>query len=199
VGRSLYGAVSRRPPTPLDTMVARTEGCTYAANVWNLSIVQGPFSVAPCQCPKRYDSQLLHRCTTPKERERGGGGGWCTEQAGARRERAAGANASSIRRTHAKERLHADGLDRSRVRRRRRGGECVRQKRRWRRGGLTCSTGGSGGRRWRPRCSCTARAACRCRTLPRMVTQPTWSYTGCADTVICGRAHALAEPTTPHK
>jgi hypothetical protein len=33
---------------------------TCAANFWDLSIVQGPFSVAPCET--RYDSQLLHRC-----------------------------------------------------------------------------------------------------------------------------------------
>jgi hypothetical protein len=33
----------------LSTIVARTEGYTYAANVWDLFIVQGPVSVAPCQ------------------------------------------------------------------------------------------------------------------------------------------------------
>jgi hypothetical protein len=38
-----------RPPIPLTRIVARTEGYTYAAKVWDLSIVQGPFSVAPCQ------------------------------------------------------------------------------------------------------------------------------------------------------
>jgi hypothetical protein len=30
-------------------MVARTKGYTYGASGWDLSIVQGPFSVAPCQ------------------------------------------------------------------------------------------------------------------------------------------------------
>jgi hypothetical protein len=55
-----HAAVSRRPPIYLDTMVARNEGYTYAAKVWDLSILQGPFSVAPCQ-PWRYDSQLFHR------------------------------------------------------------------------------------------------------------------------------------------
>ena len=40
---------SRRPPIPLTRMVARTQGYTYDAHVWDLSIVQGPFSVAPCQ------------------------------------------------------------------------------------------------------------------------------------------------------
>jgi hypothetical protein len=42
--------VSRRlPPVSLSRMLARTEGYTYDANVWDLSIVHGPFSVAPCQ------------------------------------------------------------------------------------------------------------------------------------------------------
>jgi hypothetical protein len=45
---------------PLDTMVPRSEGCTYAANVWDSSIVHGPFSVAPSPNPKRYDAPLLH-------------------------------------------------------------------------------------------------------------------------------------------
>jgi hypothetical protein len=38
--------------TPADfryVNVARTEGYTYDANVWDVSLVQGPFSVAPCQ------------------------------------------------------------------------------------------------------------------------------------------------------
>jgi hypothetical protein len=30
-------------------IVARTEDYTYAAKVWDLSIVQAPFSVAPCR------------------------------------------------------------------------------------------------------------------------------------------------------
>jgi hypothetical protein len=34
---------------PSHTTVARAEGCTCGAKVWALSIVQGPFSVAPCQ------------------------------------------------------------------------------------------------------------------------------------------------------
>ena len=42
-------AVSRRPPISLYGIVARTHMCTYAANVWDVSIVQGPFSVAPCR------------------------------------------------------------------------------------------------------------------------------------------------------
>jgi hypothetical protein len=36
-------------PIPLDTIVARTEGYTYAAKVCDLSIVHGPCSVAPCE------------------------------------------------------------------------------------------------------------------------------------------------------
>jgi hypothetical protein len=44
-----HEAVSRRPPIPLFTIVARTNMHTYTAKVWDLSLVQGPFSVAPCQ------------------------------------------------------------------------------------------------------------------------------------------------------
>ena len=39
---------SRRPPIPLHTTAARTHMNTHAAHVWGSSIVQGPFSVAPC-------------------------------------------------------------------------------------------------------------------------------------------------------
>ena len=46
-----HAAVSRRPPIPLHTIVARAEGYTYAPRVWDLSIVQGPFYVAPCTNP----------------------------------------------------------------------------------------------------------------------------------------------------
>jgi hypothetical protein len=42
-------AIARRPPISLHAMVPRTAGYTYDAEVWGLSIVQGPFSVlAPC-------------------------------------------------------------------------------------------------------------------------------------------------------
>jgi hypothetical protein len=44
-----HAAVSRRPPIPLYTIVARTHVYTYAAKVWDSSIVQGAFSVAPRQ------------------------------------------------------------------------------------------------------------------------------------------------------
>jgi hypothetical protein len=46
------GSVTRRPPIPLDTMVPRTEGYTHDVGVWDLSIVQGPFSVVPCHTLK---------------------------------------------------------------------------------------------------------------------------------------------------
>jgi hypothetical protein len=35
---------------------------TYAAKVWDLSVVQGPLSVTPCQtdnCPQPKEAQLL--------------------------------------------------------------------------------------------------------------------------------------------
>ena len=48
-GRAARAAVTRRPPISLSTSVALTEGCTYAAKVWAVFLVQGPFSVAPCQ------------------------------------------------------------------------------------------------------------------------------------------------------
>ena len=48
-GEIAHAAVSRRPPIPLYTIVARTHMYTYAANVWELSLVQGAISVAPCQ------------------------------------------------------------------------------------------------------------------------------------------------------
>jgi hypothetical protein len=44
-----HGAVSRRPPIPLDTMVPLIWGYAYDVGVWDSSIVQGPFSVPPCQ------------------------------------------------------------------------------------------------------------------------------------------------------
>jgi hypothetical protein len=53
--------LSRRPPISLYTMVPRTGSYSYFANVWDQSIVQGPFSVARAK-NERYDSQLLPRC-----------------------------------------------------------------------------------------------------------------------------------------
>jgi hypothetical protein len=43
-----HAAVSQRPPLSLTKIVARTEGYTNAASVRDWSIVQRPFSVAPC-------------------------------------------------------------------------------------------------------------------------------------------------------
>jgi hypothetical protein len=48
-GRDRHEAISRRPPISLHMVVARTGRYTHAAKVWDLSIVKGPFSVAPCQ------------------------------------------------------------------------------------------------------------------------------------------------------
>jgi hypothetical protein len=59
---SLTGAVTRRPPVSRYTSVPGTGGYTYDVGVWDLFIIQGPFSVAPCQTLERYDSQLEHRC-----------------------------------------------------------------------------------------------------------------------------------------
>jgi hypothetical protein len=87
-GQIAHAVVSRRPPIPLYTMVPRTEGYACDVEVWDSSIVQGPFSFAPCQTlvsrfatfsslyalfsvyvvdpsfqtSERHDSQLLHRC-----------------------------------------------------------------------------------------------------------------------------------------
>jgi hypothetical protein len=44
----LWNLNRKRQNLHLDTIVARTEGCTHAAKVWYLSIVHGPVSVAPC-------------------------------------------------------------------------------------------------------------------------------------------------------
>jgi hypothetical protein len=56
-----HAAVSRRPPISHDTIVARTHMYTYTAKVWELSIVQGPFSVAPCQLRFATFSYLTYR------------------------------------------------------------------------------------------------------------------------------------------
>ena len=52
-------AVSRRPPNSSHTNVARSY--TYAAKVWALSVVQGPFSVAPRQTAPRRALGLCSR------------------------------------------------------------------------------------------------------------------------------------------
>jgi hypothetical protein len=58
-------AVSRRLPISFSRMVARTEGYTYDAKVWDSSVVHGPFSVAPCQTLTVRFAQLFHRCNPP--------------------------------------------------------------------------------------------------------------------------------------
>jgi hypothetical protein len=58
VGDPAHAAVSPRPPLSLYTIVVRTHMYTFAAKVWDLSIVQGPFPVAPCV----DDSRRFHRC-----------------------------------------------------------------------------------------------------------------------------------------
>ena len=49
IGWEIISPVSRHPTIPLSGIVARTEGDAYAAKVWAPSLVQGPFSVAPCR------------------------------------------------------------------------------------------------------------------------------------------------------
>ena len=50
VGDRSHEAVSRRPPISLYTIIARAHMYTYAAKVWDLFVVQGPFS-APLPNP----------------------------------------------------------------------------------------------------------------------------------------------------
>jgi hypothetical protein len=57
-----HDAVSRRPPIPLYTMVARTHMYTYDANVWDLSIVQGAFSVAAKLLVLRFATLCIAVC-----------------------------------------------------------------------------------------------------------------------------------------
>jgi hypothetical protein len=48
-GRSLTRPFRDVPPISRNTVVPRTGGHTYDVGVWDLSIVQGQFSVALCQ------------------------------------------------------------------------------------------------------------------------------------------------------
>jgi hypothetical protein len=57
IGTSGGRSLTQRPPISFYRIVARTEGCTYAVNMWALSLVQGPFSVATK--PPSNDSQLF--------------------------------------------------------------------------------------------------------------------------------------------
>jgi hypothetical protein len=58
-------AASRRSPISLYATVARTEGYTCAARVWDFPLVQGPVSVAPRQKRARPVTirNFSHRCT----------------------------------------------------------------------------------------------------------------------------------------
>jgi hypothetical protein len=66
---------TRRPPISLDTVVPRTGGYTYDVGVRDLSIVQGPFSVAPCQTlgsrfatfASPYAAADTSQCARPQE------------------------------------------------------------------------------------------------------------------------------------
>jgi hypothetical protein len=48
-GWEIAHAAVTRPPISLYAIVARNEGYAYDVGAWDLSIIQGPFSVAPCQ------------------------------------------------------------------------------------------------------------------------------------------------------
>ena len=64
-----HEAVSRRPPISLDVIVARTLMYTRDAKVWDLSIVQGLLSVAPCRTVaiRNCSSLCTTRCRCPCE------------------------------------------------------------------------------------------------------------------------------------
>jgi hypothetical protein len=51
-----HGAVTRRPPTSLYTMVPRAGGYAYDVGVWDLSIVSRAIFCRAVPNPKRYDS-----------------------------------------------------------------------------------------------------------------------------------------------
>jgi hypothetical protein len=79
-GRSLTGAVTRRSPISLDTMVPRTGGYTHDVGVWDVCIIQGPFSVAPCQT-----LGVTIRTFCIAERGMGRGGRWRPSRAASSR------------------------------------------------------------------------------------------------------------------
>jgi hypothetical protein len=62
-GRSLTSLLRDARRISLYTMVPRTGGYTYAVGVWDLSIVQGPFSFSAVPNPTSHDAQrCFHRC-----------------------------------------------------------------------------------------------------------------------------------------
>jgi hypothetical protein len=58
-------AVSRRPPISLSRFVARTHMYTYAAKVWDLSIVQGFIFCRPVPNATSPIRNSYHRCALP--------------------------------------------------------------------------------------------------------------------------------------
>jgi hypothetical protein len=70
-GREIdHEGVSRCPPISLYTIAARTESYTYAAKDRDLSVVQGPFSVAACQTLTIRN--FVNRCSACVRRVRKG-------------------------------------------------------------------------------------------------------------------------------
>jgi hypothetical protein len=70
-----HGGFTRRPPISLHTMVHRTGGFAYDVGVWELSIIQGPFSGRAVPNPL-----VLRFATFPSLYCRGVGGAraWCS-------------------------------------------------------------------------------------------------------------------------
>jgi hypothetical protein len=66
-----HATVSRRPLIPLHTIVARIEGFTHDAHVWDFSLGQGPFFVTPVPRPVfRFAAFTpLYGRATPTSRE----------------------------------------------------------------------------------------------------------------------------------
>ena len=62
--------MSSRPPIPLYRTVAHTQGYMYDAKVWDSSIVQGQFSVAPCQPLSVRFAGILFVKPTPLKRRK---------------------------------------------------------------------------------------------------------------------------------
>jgi hypothetical protein len=70
VGDELTGPLRDARRVSLDTMVPRTGGYAYDVGVWSLSIIQGPFSVAPCQILKSRFATFPHCPTTRRSTTR---------------------------------------------------------------------------------------------------------------------------------
>jgi hypothetical protein len=70
VGDIAHGAVSRRPPISLYTMVARTGGYAYDVGVWDLSVVQGPIF---CRAVPNPNVTIRNFCIAAQRRRRATG------------------------------------------------------------------------------------------------------------------------------